>query len=165
MRLASFGTTASYVNRPCPGASPPPAAAEEAAYVAHAVGANLLAFQIGNEPDGFGRRTAVRPKTYDFTRSTASQATPAARRRDHPHNSAGSGARDHRALSRPKPRPTRCRWRRSDRQSEPREREPAPLREMNPIQSDRPDQQIAAPSTASKAEMLIASRRCPLSTP
>jgi hypothetical protein len=27
------------------------------------------------------------------------------------------------------------------------------------------DQQIAAPSTASKAEMLIASRRCPLSTP
>jgi hypothetical protein len=45
----------------------PPAAAEEAAYVARAVGANLLAFQIGNEPDGFGRWTAVRPKTYDVT--------------------------------------------------------------------------------------------------
>src|SRR5262245_36984830 len=38
-------------------------AAEEAAYVARAVGSNLLAFQIGNEPDGFGRWTAVRPKT------------------------------------------------------------------------------------------------------
>jgi hypothetical protein len=43
----------------------PEAAAEEAAYVARAVGSNLLAFQIGNEPDGFGRWTAVRPKTYD----------------------------------------------------------------------------------------------------
>jgi hypothetical protein len=43
----------------------PEEAAEEAAYVARAVGANLLAFQIGNEPDGFGRWTAVRPKTYD----------------------------------------------------------------------------------------------------
>jgi hypothetical protein len=39
--------------------------AAEAAYVARAVGANLLAFQIGNEPDGFGRWTAVRPQTYD----------------------------------------------------------------------------------------------------
>jgi hypothetical protein len=45
----------------------PELAAEEAAYVARAVGANLLAFQIGNEPDGFGRWTAVRPKTYDAT--------------------------------------------------------------------------------------------------
>ena len=43
----------------------PQAAAEEAAYVARVVGADLLAFQIGNEPDGFGRWTAVRPKTYD----------------------------------------------------------------------------------------------------
>ncbi|MGA2127395.1 MAG: glycosyl hydrolase family 79 C-terminal domain-containing protein [Xanthobacteraceae bacterium] len=43
----------------------PQAAAEEAAYVAHAVGPQLLAFQIGNEPDGFGRWTAVRPKGYD----------------------------------------------------------------------------------------------------
>lgn len=43
----------------------PAEAAEEAAYVARAVGANLLAFQIGNEPDGFGRWTAVRPATYD----------------------------------------------------------------------------------------------------
>jgi hypothetical protein len=42
----------------------PEQAAEEAAYVARAVGANLLAFQIGNEPDGFGRWTAIRPKTY-----------------------------------------------------------------------------------------------------
>src|SRR6516164_4072696 len=44
----------------------PDAAAEEASYVARAVGGNLLAFQIGNEPDGFGRWTAVRPQTYDF---------------------------------------------------------------------------------------------------
>jgi Glycosyl hydrolase family 79 C-terminal beta domain len=43
----------------------PENAAEEAAYVARALGSNLLAFQIGNEPDGFGRWTAVRPKTYD----------------------------------------------------------------------------------------------------
>src|SRR5262245_34012675 len=43
----------------------PAQAAEEAAYVARAVGPNLLAFQIGNEPDGFGRWTAVRPKAYD----------------------------------------------------------------------------------------------------
>jgi glycosyl hydrolase family 79 len=43
----------------------PEEAAEEAAYVARAVGSYLLAFQIGNEPDGFGRWTAVRPKTYD----------------------------------------------------------------------------------------------------
>ncbi|HEY6996211.1 MAG TPA: glycosyl hydrolase family 79 C-terminal domain-containing protein [Xanthobacteraceae bacterium] len=43
----------------------PEDAAAEAAYVARAVGANLLAFQIGNEPDGFGRWTAVRPKSYD----------------------------------------------------------------------------------------------------
>ncbi len=43
----------------------PEEAAEEAAYVSRAVGSNLLGFQIGNEPDGFGRWTAVRPKTYD----------------------------------------------------------------------------------------------------
>src|SRR5262245_4183354 len=46
---------------------PPADAADEAAYVARAVGANLLAFQIGNEPDGFGRWTAVRPTTYDVS--------------------------------------------------------------------------------------------------
>jgi len=45
--------------------SSPEEAAEEAAYVARAVGRNLLAFQIGNEPDGFGRWTGVRRKTYD----------------------------------------------------------------------------------------------------
>jgi hypothetical protein len=43
----------------------PEQAAEEAAYLSQAVGANLLAFQIGNEPDGFGRWTGVRPKAYD----------------------------------------------------------------------------------------------------
>jgi hypothetical protein len=41
-------------------------AAAEAAYVARAVGPQLLAFQIGNEPDGFGRWSGVRPKTYDL---------------------------------------------------------------------------------------------------
>src|SRR5262249_41992728 len=44
----------------------PESAAEEAAYVARALGPLLLAFQIGNEPDGFGRWTRVRPPTYDF---------------------------------------------------------------------------------------------------
>ena len=44
----------------------PEAAAAEAAYVARALGSLLLAFQIGNEPDGFGRWTRVRPPTYDF---------------------------------------------------------------------------------------------------
>jgi len=34
--------------------------------VARAVGPRLLAFQIGNEPDGFGRWSGVRPTTYDF---------------------------------------------------------------------------------------------------
>src|SRR5262245_6527149 len=43
----------------------PEEAAAEAAYVARAVGADLIAFQIGNEPDGFGRWTAVRPQSYD----------------------------------------------------------------------------------------------------
>src|ERR1041384_7814255 len=37
-----------------------------AAYVARALGPLLLAFQIGNEPDGFGRWTRVRPPAYDF---------------------------------------------------------------------------------------------------
>jgi hypothetical protein len=44
----------------------PEAAAEEAAYVARAAGPRLLAFQIGNEPDGFGRWSAVRPQGYNF---------------------------------------------------------------------------------------------------
>jgi hypothetical protein len=44
----------------------PEEAAAEAAYVARAAGPQLLAFQIGNEPDGFGRWSAVRPKTYDM---------------------------------------------------------------------------------------------------
>jgi hypothetical protein len=44
----------------------PEAAAEEAAYVARAVGPRLLAFQIGNEPDGFGRWSRVRPQSYNF---------------------------------------------------------------------------------------------------
>jgi hypothetical protein len=43
----------------------PQAAAAEAAYVARALGPDLLAFQIGNEPDGFGRWRAVRAKSYD----------------------------------------------------------------------------------------------------
>lgn len=43
----------------------PEDAAAEAAYVARATGPLLLAFQIGNEPDGFGRWSEVRPKTYD----------------------------------------------------------------------------------------------------
>jgi hypothetical protein len=45
----------------------PAEAAGEAAYVANAVGTNLLAFQIGNEPDGFGRWTGVRPASYDVS--------------------------------------------------------------------------------------------------
>jgi len=40
-------------------------AADEAAYVARAVGSHLLAFQIGNEPDRFGRSNGLRPTTYD----------------------------------------------------------------------------------------------------
>ena len=44
----------------------PEAAAEEAAYVGRAAGPRLLAFQIGNEPDGFGRWSGVRPQSYDF---------------------------------------------------------------------------------------------------
>jgi hypothetical protein len=45
----------------------PQEAAEEAAYVSRVVGSNLLAFQIGNEPDRFGRWawTAPRFKTYN----------------------------------------------------------------------------------------------------
>lgn len=45
----------------------PAEAADEAAYVANAAGSNLLAFQIGNEPDGFGRWTKVRPASYDVS--------------------------------------------------------------------------------------------------
>jgi hypothetical protein len=40
-------------------------AAAEAAYVTNAVGPQLLALQIGNEPDGFGQWSAVRPRGYD----------------------------------------------------------------------------------------------------
>jgi hypothetical protein len=47
-------------------AGTPEDAAAEAAYVARAAGPQLLAFQIGNEPDGFGRWSGVRPKTYDM---------------------------------------------------------------------------------------------------
>ena len=47
-------------------AGTPEDAAQEAAYVARAAGPQLLAFQIGNEPDGFGRWSGVRPKTYDI---------------------------------------------------------------------------------------------------
>jgi hypothetical protein len=43
----------------------PAEAADEAAYVANAVGANFLAFQIGNEPDLFTSR--VRPTSYDVS--------------------------------------------------------------------------------------------------
>ena len=49
----------------------PEAAAEEAAYVARALGPMLLAFQIGNEPDGFGQWTRVRPPAYDVAAFTA----------------------------------------------------------------------------------------------
>src|SRR5260370_22375440 len=43
----------------------PEEAAAESAYWAPAARPQLLAFQIGNEPDGFGRWSGVRPKTYD----------------------------------------------------------------------------------------------------
>jgi hypothetical protein len=43
----------------------PESAADEAAYVANAVGPRLLAFQIGNEPDGFGQWRNVRSRSYD----------------------------------------------------------------------------------------------------
>ncbi|MBV8755157.1 MAG: hypothetical protein JO328_20075 [Hyphomicrobiales bacterium] len=49
----------------------PDASAEEAAYVARALSPLLLAFQIGNEPDGFGRWRRVRPPTYDVAAFTA----------------------------------------------------------------------------------------------
>ena len=45
----------------------PAEAADEAAYVTNAVGANLVVFQIGNEPDGFGRWTAARAASYDVS--------------------------------------------------------------------------------------------------
>jgi hypothetical protein len=45
----------------------PEAAAEEAAYVAQAAGPHLVAFQFGNEPDGFGRWSGVRPQSYDLS--------------------------------------------------------------------------------------------------
>lgn len=43
----------------------PDEVAAEAVYVANAVGPRLLAFQIGNEPDGFGQWTKVRSSSYD----------------------------------------------------------------------------------------------------
>jgi hypothetical protein len=43
----------------------PQNAATEAAYVARAVGPDLFAFQIGNEPDGFGCWRTVRAQSYD----------------------------------------------------------------------------------------------------
>jgi len=43
----------------------PARAADEAAYVARALGSKLIAFQIGNEPDGFGRWSGMRPASYD----------------------------------------------------------------------------------------------------
>jgi hypothetical protein len=43
----------------------PERAADEAAYVARALESKLIAFQIGNEPDGFGRWSGVRPASYD----------------------------------------------------------------------------------------------------
>jgi hypothetical protein len=43
----------------------PEAAADEAAYVAQAIGRRLLAFEVGNEPDGFGSWRGVRPRPYD----------------------------------------------------------------------------------------------------
>src|SRR5438067_9131822 len=43
----------------------PERAAEEAAYGTRALGSGLLVFQIGNEPDGFGRWSGVRPASYD----------------------------------------------------------------------------------------------------
>lgn len=45
----------------------PDAAGEEAAYVAGAVGPRLLAFQIGNEPDGFSRWSGERATPYDVS--------------------------------------------------------------------------------------------------
>jgi len=53
----------------------PQAAAEEAGYVARAVGPQLLAFQIGNEPDGFGRWSNVRSKSYNAAAFLAEWAT------------------------------------------------------------------------------------------
>jgi hypothetical protein len=55
----------------------PAEAAEEAAYVSRLVGPNLLAFQIGNEPDKFGRWswTAPRFKTYNVARFVAEWRT------------------------------------------------------------------------------------------
>ena len=43
----------------------PEAAADEAAYVARAAGRRLLAFEVGNEPDGFASWRGVRSRPYD----------------------------------------------------------------------------------------------------
>ena len=49
------------------GNGTPQDAAEEAAYVARAVGPQLLAFQIGNEPDGFGTWSGLRAPSYEVS--------------------------------------------------------------------------------------------------
>lgn len=49
------------------GTATPESAAEEAAYVAHALGSRLLFFQIGNEPDYYGQpNNGLRPADWDF---------------------------------------------------------------------------------------------------
>jgi hypothetical protein len=53
----------------------PERAADEAGYVARALGSKLLAFQIGNEPDGFGRWSGVRPAGYDVQNFVAEWRT------------------------------------------------------------------------------------------
>lgn len=49
------------------GNGTPEDAAEEAAYVARAVGPQLLAFQIGNEPDGFATWSGLRAPPYEVS--------------------------------------------------------------------------------------------------
>jgi hypothetical protein len=49
------------------GNGTPASAADEAVYVARAVGPQLLAFQIGNEPDGFGAWSGLRAPGYDVS--------------------------------------------------------------------------------------------------
>jgi hypothetical protein len=49
----------------------PEEAADEAAYVAQALGSQLIAMQISNEPDGFGSWSGVRPSSYSFNQFLA----------------------------------------------------------------------------------------------
>ena len=54
------------------GTATPEAAAEEAAYAAHALGSRLLYFQIGNEPDYYGQpNNRLRAPDWDFDRYLA----------------------------------------------------------------------------------------------